>query len=127
MTYTDNDSSAAHDKRSLLYPLMAITLALAWILWPFFGAVFWGCSIALLSAPLNRWLLRRYGFRRTPAVVLIVVVLPFVLMTLSPAREAPGIYLRVQPGELNPTQYLRHVFNALLTQGTQFMATRPCA
>lgn len=156
MTSNDKNASAAHDKRALLYPLIAITAALVWILWPFFGAILWGFIIALLSTPLNRWLIRRFNFRSTPAalltmlVVLLVVVLPFVLITLSLAREATGIYLRVQSGELNPTQYLRHVFNALpdwvgsvldrygltnfdrlqarvnalLTQGTQFMATQ---
>ena len=156
MTPVDPNDRAARDKRALLYPLIAITLALGWILWPFFGAILWGFIIALLSTPLNRWLIRRFKFRGTPAalitmlVVLLVVVLPFVLITLSLAREATGIYLRVQSGELNPTQYLRGVFdalphwmgtvldryglnnfdrlqarvNALLTQGTQFIAAQ---
>jgi predicted PurR-regulated permease PerM len=156
MTQADKNNSAAHDKRALLVPLIAISMALIWILWPFFGAILWGFIIALLSTPLNRWLIRRYKFRSTPAalitmlVVLLVVVLPFVLITLSLASEATGIYLRIQSGELNPTQYLRHAFNALpewvgsvldrygltnfdrlqarvnamLTQGTQFMAAQ---
>ena len=156
MTHADKNKRETHDKRALLVPLIAISMALVWILWPFFGAILWGFIIALLSTPLNRWLIRRYRFRTTPAalvtmlVVLLVVVLPFVLITLSLASEATGIYSRIQSGELNPTQYLRNAFNALpdwvgsvldrygltnfdrlqarvnamLTQGTQFMAAQ---
>lgn len=156
MTQADPNYRKTSDKRALLYPLIAIALVLGWILWPFFGAILWGFIIALLSTPLNRWLIRRFKFRGSPAalitmlVVLLVVVLPFVLIMLSLAREATGIYVRVQSGELNPTQYLRGVFdalpdwvgavldrfgltnfdrlqarvNALLTQGTQFIATQ---
>ena len=119
MNPIDKNDSAARDKRALLYPLIAVTVALGWILWPFFGAILWGFIIALLSTPLNRWLIRRFGFRSTPAalvtmaVVLMVVVLPFVLITLSLAQEATGLYERVQSGELNPALYLRGVFNAL--------------
>ena len=156
MTQDDKNTGTSHDKRALLIPMIVISLVLAWILWPFFGAILWGFIIALLSAPLNRWLILRFKFRASPAalitmaVVLVAVVLPFVLITLSLAREATGIYLRVQSGEINPTQYLRGVFdalpdwvgsvldrygltnftrlqarvNALLTQGTQFIATQ---
>jgi len=156
MTQADKNNLTSQDKRALRYSLIAIAVALAWILWPFFGAIMWGFIIALLSTPLNRWLIKRFKFRSTPAalltmlVVLLVVVLPFVLISLSLAREATGIYLRIQSGELNPTQYLRHAFNALpdwvgsvldrygltnfdrlqarvnamLTQGTQFMAAQ---
>lgn len=156
MNPADPHDRAARDRRALLFPLIAISLALAWILWPFFGAILWGFIIALLSTPLNRYLIQRYKFRSTSsalitmAVVLVVVILPFVLITLSLAREATGIYERVQSGELNPTRYLRGVFNglpdwvgavldrygltnfdrlqarvnALLTQGTQFIAAQ---
>jgi predicted PurR-regulated permease PerM len=156
MTPIEKTTRAAHDKRALLVPLIAIATALAWILWPFSGAILWGFIIALLASPLNRWLIRRFKFRSTPAAlltmlgVLVVVVLPFVLITLSLAREATGVYLRVQSGELNPALYLRGVFNALpdwvgsvldrygltnfdrlqarvnamLTQGTQFIAAQ---
>ena len=74
MTSNDKNASAAHDKRALLYPLIAITAALVWILWPFFGAILWGFIIALLSTPLNRWLIRRFNFRSTPAALLTMLV-----------------------------------------------------
>ena len=156
MKPSDKNDNAVNDTRILPYLLAAIAVVLCWILWPFFGAILWGFIIALLSTPFNRWLIRRFRLKTTPAalitmtVVLLVVVLPFVLISLSLAREASGMYLRVKSGELNPALYLRGVFdalpdwvtnilnrygltnfehlqerlNTLLTQGTQFIATQ---
>ncbi|WP_298829605.1 hypothetical protein [uncultured Piscinibacter sp.] len=41
-----------------------------------------------------------------PAVVRVAVV-PFALVTASLAREASGVYEKLQSGEWNPAQYLR--------------------
>ena len=144
------------DKRALLILFIGISLALGWILLPFYGAILWGFIIALLATPLQRWLLPRMRMHRNRAalltmlVVLLVVILPFVLITLSIATEASGMYQRIQTGELNPARYLRGVFDAmpewvgsvldrfgltnfdklqarlsaLLAQGTQFIATQ---
>lgn len=107
------------EKQSLHLLLAAVTLAFAWILQPFFGAILWGAIIALLFAPLYRALLPRLKQRRTSAAlltllaVLLVVVLPFALVTASLAREAAQVYQHIQSGEWNPAQYLRHVFDAL--------------
>ncbi|OYT90264.1 MAG: AI-2E family transporter [Burkholderiales bacterium PBB3] len=156
MTPTDPTSAGRADKRALLVLLIGISLALGWILLPFYGAILWGFIIALLATPLQRWLLPRLRFQRNRAalltmlVVLVVVVLPFVLITVSIATEASGMYQRMQSGELNPARYLRGVFDALpdwvgsvldrfgltnfdklqarvsalLSQGTQFIATQ---
>ena len=113
------DDTKLADRRVLLVLLITIAVALTWILWPFFAAILWGFIIALLATPTNRYLMRRYKMRQTPAalltmlVVLLVVVLPFVLISVSIATEAAGIYQRVQSGEINPASYLRGVFNAL--------------
>ena len=136
--------------------LAGTSLALGWILLPFYGAILWGFIIALLATPLQRWMLPRLRFRHNSAalltmlVVLVVVVLPFVLITISIATEATGMFQKIQAGELNPAHYLRGVFNALpewagslldrfgltnfdklqarvsalLSQGTQFIATQ---
>ena len=99
--------------------LVAVSLALGWILLPFFGTIMWGAILALLFAPLYRRLLPRLGLRRTPAalltllVVLIIVILPLVLVTAALAREAALLYQRVQTGELNPGLYFHGVFDAL--------------
>ncbi|MDP3165315.1 AI-2E family transporter [Hydrogenophaga sp.] len=99
--------------------LAAVTVAFFWILLPFFGTILWGSIIALMFAPLYRWLLPRMNHRHTRAALatmgaaLMVVVLPAVLVLISLAREAAQMYARIQSGEVNPALMLRGLFNAL--------------
>jgi predicted PurR-regulated permease PerM len=100
--------------------LLAVTaLALCWILLPFYGAILWAIIIAVLFAPIYRWLLPRLKAHRNAAaalvmlLVLVVGVLPFALMTASLTREASLIYQRIHSGEWNPAVYLRGLFDAL--------------
>jgi predicted PurR-regulated permease PerM len=94
-------------------------LALGWILLPFYGAIMWALIIAMLFAPVYRWLLPRLKGRCNFAaglamlLVLVVGVLPFALMTASLAREASFVYQRIGSGEWNPALYLRSLFDAL--------------
>ncbi|MDP1687663.1 MAG: AI-2E family transporter [Hydrogenophaga sp.] len=99
--------------------LAAVTVAFFWILLPFFGTILWGSIIALMFAPLYRWLLPRMNHRHTRAALatmgaaMLVVVLPAVLVVISLAREATQMYTRIQSGEVNPALMLRGLFNAL--------------
>jgi predicted PurR-regulated permease PerM len=43
-------SSPTQD-RAFLVLLVIVTLAFAWILWPFYGAIFWATILAILFAP----------------------------------------------------------------------------
>lgn len=49
----------------------------------------------------------------TMGAALLVVVLPAVLVLISLAREAAQMYTRIQSGEVNPALMLRGLFNAL--------------
>jgi predicted PurR-regulated permease PerM len=68
---------------------------------------------------MYRWMLLRLKQRRTPAalltilLVLLIVILPFALITASLARDVTLSYERLQSGELNPARYFRGVFAAL--------------
>jgi predicted PurR-regulated permease PerM len=105
--------------RALPALLVAVSLALGYILLPFYGAVMWASIIALLFTPLYRWLLPRVSHRPTVAalvtllIVLVIVVLPLALVAASLVREAAAVYERLQSGELNPAQYFHGVFDAL--------------
>jgi predicted PurR-regulated permease PerM len=107
------------EKRTLLLLLVFVSAAMVWILLPFYGTILWGSIVALLFAPLHRWLLPRLRQRRTPAalltllVVLVMVVLPLALIAAALAREATGVYEQLQSGELSATRYFRGVFDAL--------------
>ena len=119
MTSPEDNAHAYLEKRGLLWLMLAVSLAFGWILLPFFGSIMWGAIIALLFTPLYRRLLPRLRQRRTSAAlltllaVLLVVILPFALVTASLAREAALVYQHIQSGEWNPAQFLRGVFDAL--------------
>ena len=110
---------ATAQRRGLTVLLVGVSIALAWILQPFYGTILWGTVIALLFVPLFRRLLPRLKQRRTPAalltllVVLVVAILPLALVTAALAREATGVYERLQSGALSPSLYFRGLFNAL--------------
>ena len=107
------------ENRALPALLLAAGVALIYILLPFYGAIMWGSILALLFAPMFRWLLPRVGQRPTLAalltmlIVLVVVVLPLILVGASLVREASAINERLQTGELNPALYFRGVFDRL--------------
>ncbi|MEO8297122.1 MAG: AI-2E family transporter [Burkholderiales bacterium] len=119
MNRSDNDGPAYLESRALLLLLVAVSVAFGWILLPFYGTVMWGAIIALLFAPLFRWMLKRLKGRRTLAalltllVVLVIVILPLGLVAAALGNEAAGVYQRVQSGEINPALYFRGLFNAL--------------
>ncbi len=95
------------EDKFLLVLIVAASLAMAWILLPFYGAILWGVVAAIMFAPLYRLLARALGQRRslaalcTVAIIVMIVILPLTLMAGSLAQEASGVYGRVQSGELD--------------------------
>lgn len=57
MNSPDENTSTYVEKRALLLLLVAVTIALGGILFPFYAAIMWGSIIALLFALIYRWLL----------------------------------------------------------------------
>jgi hypothetical protein len=100
------ESPALGDKAFLIL-LVSVTLAFAWIVWPFFGAVLWGVILAIVFAPLYRRQLRSMRQRRTLAafatlvMILVLVILPLTLITALLVQEGAGVYERIQSGEFD--------------------------
>jgi len=111
--------SSRFESRAFLLLLVVVTLAFGWILWPFFGAVFWGVVMAILFSPLYRWGMKRLKLGRTPAAlltmvaILIIVILPMTVIMASLVREGAAVYQRIQSGELNFATYFAQVYAAL--------------
>jgi predicted PurR-regulated permease PerM len=111
-------SSSLEDKTFLLL-LLLVSLAFFWVLWPFYGAVFWGAILAILFSGLFLRLLKRLAPRRTLAavltvlIILVLVILPVGLIGGLLVQEASGVYARVQSGELNFGRYFQQVYDAL--------------
>ncbi len=102
-----------------LFVLVAVSLAFGWILWPFFGALFWGVVLAILFSPLHRRLLVKLNGRgslaalATLAVIVLIVLLPLAFLTASLVNEGAGFYARVQSGELDFGRYFDQIMQAL--------------
>jgi len=107
------------EEKTFLFLLVAVTLALGWILAPFYGAVFWGIVLAIVFAPLYRRLLAR--FRKSPnvaavvtlTIILLMVILPLALVTAALLREVAGFYDRIQSGEISFARYFEQIVAAL--------------
>jgi predicted PurR-regulated permease PerM len=107
------------EDKTFLLLLAAVSLAFAWVIRPFYGAVFWGIILAIMFAPLHRRLLRSLRQGRTiaalaaVAIVLLIVILPLTLIGVLLIQQGLSVYERVQSGELNFTAYFHSVFAAL--------------
>ena len=101
--------------RPFLLLLILVSVAFAWILWPLYGAILWGTILAVVSAPLNRWLTGRFGGRRTAAalvtlvLVVVIVILPVTVIGGLLVEQAADVYTRVKSGELNPAQHFERI------------------
>ena len=82
--------------------LLVVTVALGWILLPFFGAVFWGTILAILFQPLQRWLTIRFGKRRnlaaltTLVLIILIVILPLTVVAGTLVQEISLAYARIK-------------------------------
>ena len=94
-------------QKTFLLLLAVVTIGFGWILWPFFGAVFWGVVFAILFAPLYRRLLA--GTRQKPNAaalitllsILVMVILPLSLVGASLIDQAARAYELLSPARLD--------------------------
>lgn len=96
-----------------------ITLALAWVLWPLFGAAFWAVTVAIVFDPMYRRLLQRLRGRRNLASalmivsILLMVVIPALLIIAAIFAELSAIFAGVQSGEINLHLLFENAMTAL--------------
>ncbi|WP_198968688.1 AI-2E family transporter [Xylophilus sp. ASV27] len=121
-------TSTRLEQKTFLLLLVGITLAFGWILWPFYGAVFWAAILALMFAPLRRRLLR-YMPRRpnlatfaTLAICLVIVIIPVALISVSLVQEVAIVVQRMQSGELDIGRYAQQVLGSLPQWLTDLLA-----
>ena len=106
-------------QKTFLLLLAIVTIGFGWILWPFFGAVFWGVVFAILFAPLYRRLLK--GTRGKPNAaaliallsILVMVILPLTLIGVSLIDQAARAYELLNPARLDLAATFQKVILAL--------------
>ncbi|HXH40903.1 MAG TPA: AI-2E family transporter [Thermoanaerobaculia bacterium] len=107
------------EDKAFLALVVVVSAIFAWIIWPFYGVVFWGTALAILFMPLYHRLLRSLWRKptlaalATLAIILVMVILPLALIMTLMLREAAGVYQRVQSGDLNFGRYFQQIFDAL--------------
>lgn len=106
---------------TFVFLLIAVSLAFAWILWPFYGAILWAIVFATVFAPAHRRLLSSVGKRANLAalitllLIVTIVLLPLTLTATSVVQEATSLYGRIEKGEVDFGRFLSQLLEALPT------------
>ena len=99
--------------------LVLVTVAFAWLLQPYFGAVFWAAALAILFAPLQARMLRAHPGRPNSMALLclllivLLVLLPLTWVATLLVQEGAQVYRRIQSGDINFSLYLQQIYAAL--------------
>jgi predicted PurR-regulated permease PerM len=107
------------EHQGFLLLLTAVSLAFAWVLYPFYGAVLWAVVVAVLFAPVHRRLLQSMPGRPSLAaavtvlIIIAMVILPLAMIAASLVQEASSLFAKIQSGEYNLGSYLQRIFDAL--------------
>ena len=108
------------EDRFFVVLVVLVTVALALIIRPYFGAVLWAIVAALLFEPVMDRLAHRLAGRRNLAasltllMILFLIVVPALVLGLFIVREVIAIYGRIESGSIN----INHIF-------AQFQAVLP--
>jgi len=107
------------EDKTFLLLVVIVSLAFAWILIPYYEAVFWATVLAIVFAPAYRRLARSMRQKRTLSalatvtMILMIVILPLTLIAALLVQEGFSVYERIQSGELNIVRYFQQLFGAL--------------
>ena len=106
-------------QKTFLFLLVIVSIGFGWILAPFSGAVFWGIVLAILFAPLYRWLLKKTKQRANLAAlitllsIIVMVILPLSLVAASLVDQTAGVIEMVRSGQFNAGTYFKQIMDAL--------------
>jgi len=110
---------SVHKDKAFLVLLVAVSLAFAWILMPFYGAILWAVILATVFVPVQRWFREALPGRPnlsallTLLVIIGIVLIPLAFTAASIVAEATALYERLQSGQLNLGRFLQRFLDAL--------------
>lgn len=101
------------ENSAFLFVLALVSLAFFFLLSPFFGAILWGCVLAVLFYPLQRWLLSYCARPNLMALVTLLAcvcigIVPAIFIILSFLHQGAQLYQQLQSGQINPAVWLQH-------------------
>lgn len=103
----------------LLALVILVSLAFAWLVAPFLGAIVWGLIASILCMPIYRDIAERLGGRRNLAasltllLIVALVILPAALVGVSLIQEAAQLYTRLQAGDIDLAKQFDHFRSSL--------------
>ena len=115
------------EDNAFVFLLIAVSLAFAWILWPFYGAILWAVVLATVFAPAHRRLLSSMRERPnlaaliTMLLIVAIVLLPLTLTASSVVQEATRLYEKIEAGELDFGGFLSQLLETLPTWLTDLL------
>ena len=99
--------------------LLTVSVALCFILAPFFSTVLWGAILALIFQPVQRRLVAQLGRRRNLAalitlmICLVIVIFPLTLVAGTLVQQVALAYQQVRAGSLDFGAYFSQIVHAL--------------
>lgn len=99
--------------------LIFFSCAFLGIMLPFFGAIFWAIILTILFSPMQRRLEHRLKGKNNIAAIItictciLIVVIPVIFVINSLFQEGTALLSKLQKGELNFGQYLKHITDSL--------------
>jgi predicted PurR-regulated permease PerM len=116
---TKRPSSYSLEDYAFIGLVILVTIAFAWLLAPYFGAILWGIVAAILFEPMTRKLEVKLGGRPNTAATLVLLlllaifILPTLFLGASLVQEATSLYDRIQAGQIDLGQMLQHFMSIL--------------
>ncbi|MEC9318584.1 MAG: AI-2E family transporter, partial [Pseudomonadota bacterium] len=107
------------ETRSFLLMLLAVSIAFALILKPFWASIFWACAVAVIFYPLQIRLKRMLGRRSNRAALLtllvatFIVVIPVLAVAYSFIQEGVQLYQRLASGDVSVAQIVDKIEQGL--------------
>jgi predicted PurR-regulated permease PerM len=106
------------EDRTFMLLLVAVSIAFCWILSSFFGAILWGVVMAIMFAPVHRWLRGKMpkhpnsAALLTVGLIVLIVIIPLTMIGASLAQEAAVVFGKMKSGEYNLGTYMQQIFDA---------------
>lgn len=113
------DRNKALHQSAFYLLLLAVSVALCFILAPFFSTVMWAAILALIFQPVQRYFVARLGRRRnlaaliTLTICVVIVILPLTLVAGTLVQQVAYAYGQVKSGSLDVGAYFTQIVNAL--------------
>lgn len=114
------------EDKAFLWLVIIISLAFLWVVAPLYGPILWAIIIAILFAGIHRRVLAHFQKPNLAAfvslvLVLIIVVLPVTLVTLSLASEATAVYDKIQSGDIDLGAQFQKIFETMPPWATDWL------